>query len=159
MEQLFNLLRRVEQVALLLLFAGALFNILQFPGASMLLQISLTALASTFLLQAFNPSYIKTVTSEQVDFLTLMGSSILPKVMWISCAVGTVGILFALLHLPGASHQLMVSCFTIIIALVWFAILRITRPNLTSDLSPVLYRALPIAIASIYLLTQLVEAT
>jgi uncharacterized membrane protein YfcA len=110
-----KILPAVEKAALITVIAGSAFKILHYTGANMLLLIGLVTLAGTWYLMAFSP---KQPSEDEAgtpagpkDFFSLLVSTILPKVMGIAGAVTVIGILFYLLHMPGATQMLLIgSC-------------------------------------------------
>ncbi len=110
--QLAKIFPVVETAALACIIAGSAFKIMHYTGANMLLLIGCSALATTWYLMAFVPASTAEDETDAPkapgDFFSLLISTILPKIMGIAGAVTVIGILFRLLHMPGAGQMLLV---------------------------------------------------
>lgn len=130
--------------------------VLKLTGSELpiLMTISLAGLGVTFFLSAYRPLNIETTEGEQMGFNELLGLSIVPKVLWISTAVATIGILFYTLQLgnDGYLRMLYVGASTIIIALVIMLILKAIGTKYLNATFSVFFRALPTLLVVAYIL-------
>ncbi|HQQ81719.1 MAG TPA: hypothetical protein PLX35_06665 [Cyclobacteriaceae bacterium] len=145
----------VEKAALIAVTAGAVFKIMHYTGANMLLLIGLSALAGTWYLMAFSPKPPSEEESntppEPKDFFSLLLSTILPKIMGIGGAVTVIGILFYLLHMPGSTPMLLVgSCTCAAATLILVFALSSGKIN---ALPPMIWRIATAAAIGIYCLS------
>ena len=76
--------------------------------------------------------------------MDLLLTTILPKITGISCAVGTIGVLFALLHKPGAREMMQVGLVATGAASALIAIGLAQGNEQAKALSPFLNRLLPL---------------
>lgn len=117
------------------------------------IMISLSGLATIFFLSAYRPLEIKLGQGEEVQgFKALFYLSILPKVLWISCSIMAIGILFAILNLPGNKNTLMIGSSTAFVALIFIGIFLLSDEKHIKATIPILYRAVPLLLVSAYLL-------
>lgn len=95
MHKLLPYLERVFLATLIIGFA------LQLTGMAIpiLKTVSLSGLGVIFFLSAYRPLEIEPVEGEQMGFNELLGLSVVPKVLWISTSITTIGILFYSLEL------------------------------------------------------------
>lgn len=117
--------------------------------------ISLGVLAAIFFFMAFRPqAQAPTPTGEKLDFIHLLVSTTLPKLLWISCAVGTSSLM--LYHSDtgneGYKLGLMIHSAVEPISLLIIGLAAAKGlPGLRS-LLPIYFRALPLLLAAVYLL-------
>ena len=119
-----------------------------------LVMFSLSGLAGVFFLSAFRPPAAKTEETEEkkLGFTDLLFITILPKIVGISCAVGTIGVLFALLHRPGSEQMMQIGLAATGAASALIAIGLAQGNEKPKELSPYLIRLLPLmGIRSYYL--------
>ena len=122
------------------------------PGDSVVM-ISLSGLAGVFFLSAFRPPAVQAGTKEKkLGFMDLLFTAILPKITGISCAVGTIGVLFALLHKPGAKEMMQVGLAATGAASALIAIGLAQGNEQAKALSPFLNRLLPLMGICVYYL-------
>ena len=134
----------------LALSAGLIpFGIDASPG----LMISLSGLAVVFFLYAYRPLEISNADDEPMGFIHLLSLSIIPKVLWISASISTMGIMFYLLGLneEGYKSMLMIGGSSILFASFVLGIFLISATKYLRVLIPVLMRALPILFINIYI--------
>ncbi|MEO9965791.1 MAG: hypothetical protein ABJF11_08385 [Reichenbachiella sp.] len=87
---------KAEKIGGVLLLVCFIFKVLAFAGAENLLLISLSTLAVTYYL---TPFLLKREDYTKLEIIVL-------KIGFISCAIVIMGVMFALLNLPGASEML-----------------------------------------------------
>lgn len=70
-------------------------------------QIVFMALAAVYFLMAYRPPVAQGDTApDKKGFAELLFLTILPKMGWIACSVLVIGVMFRLLHLPGAAEMM-----------------------------------------------------
>jgi hypothetical protein len=148
---LYQYLDRLEFI--LVVVAGA--SLLALYGgiavANQGIMFSLSGLAGVYFLNAHKPPS-QVQEGEKKDFVALLSQTILPKVMWIGCAVGIIGLLFYLLKLEGFREMLTIGGAASGLGVVLFGVLSLVNANQMQTLSPVLYRAIPIVLLTSYVL-------
>ena len=119
-----------------------------------LMTISLAGLGATFFLSAYRPLDFRPTEGEQMGFNELLGLSIIPKVLWISTAIATIGILFYTLQLDndGYLRMLYIGGSTIITASVIMLILKAMGTKYLNATFPVFFRAMPTLLIVTYIL-------
>lgn len=151
-QTLFRYLEQAELLLLVALGASLVARYFQLEGHLTGLQISLSGLAGVYFLMAYRPPS-SPPTGEKKGFAKLVSQTILPKILWIGCAVGTIGIMFYLLQLEGFREMLMIHTAAGGVGVGVFLAFRQTSD--TQALTPVLYRAVPLLLISVYLQTAL----
>jgi hypothetical protein len=151
-QRLYRYLEQAELILLAILGASLVARYLQMNGHLTGLQISLSGLAGVYFLMAYRPPP-PLPEGEKKGFAQLFSLTILPKALWIGCAVGAIGILFYLLQLEGARQMLLIHAASGGLGIGIFFAFRQTSDSQT--LTPVLYRAVPLLLISVYLLTAL----
>ncbi|NQZ78677.1 MAG: hypothetical protein HRT61_21565 [Ekhidna sp.] len=150
MNKVLPYLERVFLATLLVAF------VLQLTGSELpiLMSLSIAGLGVTFFLSAYRPLNIEPTEDEQMGFNELLGLSIVPKVLWISTAVATIGILLFSLQLgnDGYLRMLYIGGSTIIIASVIMLILKAMGTKYLNATFPVYFRALPTLLVIAYIL-------
>ena len=148
-----KLLPYLERVFLTTLIIAV---ILQLTGSELpiLMTLSLAGLGITFFLSAYKPLNIKAKEGEETGFNELLGLSIMPKILWISTSVATIGILFYTLQLgnDGYLRMLYVGGLTFIIGTVIMLILKAVGTKYLNATLPVFFRALPTMFVVAYIL-------
>ena len=70
-------------------------------------QIVFMSLAAVYFLMAYKPPVTQGDTApEKKSLAELLFITILPKMGWIACSVLVIGVMFRLLHLPGAAEMM-----------------------------------------------------
>jgi hypothetical protein len=141
-----------ERAFFILLLIGAVLAYSKIDAG--VLNISLGGLAVTFFLYAYKPLQIVRNEGELLGFSDLLATTILPKVLWISSAISTLGLLFYLLNLgnEGYKQMLLIGGSTIGIGLVLVAVFSAIGLKNIKIVSPVLLRAVPLLIFDFYIL-------
>jgi hypothetical protein len=152
--KLYTYLPILEKVAIAVFALGMILKYMNINGNT-LIQISLSALAGIYFLSAYKPPAIDRQEGEPIGgFKELLGLTILPKLLGISCAVGIIGIQFYLLGLKGFEQMAMIGGTVITLALVVMGGLYATgTKNLESNF-PMVLRAVPIMILCVYIFMQ-----
>jgi hypothetical protein len=149
-QTLYRYLEKAELILLAALAVSLLARYLQMNGYMTGLQISLSGLAGVYFLMAYRPPASQP-EGERKGFADLLAVTILPKVLWIGCAVGAIGILFYLLQLEGARQMMLIHTGAGGIGLGMFLAAR--QSSSAAALTEVLYRAIPLLMVSVYFLT------
>ena len=118
------------------------------------LNVSLIGLAVPFLLYAYKPLDIVRDENEPLKFSEIFALTILPKVMWISSAVSTLGLLFYMLELgnDGYMKMLMIGGLIIGIAVVILTIFLASGVENLKSVTPILLTAVPLLFIDSYIL-------
>ncbi len=120
-----------------------------------LLNISIVGLAFTFFMNAFQEKEIKRTEDKRLDFNDLFIDMIAPKILWISTAIVTMGILFYMLDFGnnGYANMLIIGSVTIVICSVLSLVLVTKRAgNFGEVITPIFYRALPALVYACFIL-------
>lgn len=150
-ETLYGFLERIELILVTALGVSLLTQYLKVAGAATGIQLSLSGLAGVYFLMAYRPP-AQAPSGEKKGFSELLSLTILPKVLWIGCAVGAIGILFQLLKLDGAREMLTIHASTGGIGIILLAVLSLQQGNDSNPFIPVLYRAVPLLLVTLYML-------
>jgi hypothetical protein len=156
---LYKFIDWTEKILLTILFIGVILYKTDYRSqqkSEMLIIASLTGLAVLFFLLAYRPLRIERLEDEKLGMMDLLCTSIVPKVLWISNAVLTVGVLFYFFEAMSESyHQtLMIGCLTVGMGIIILGIGIIQGVKHLKILMPILYRSIPLSIAGIYLLIE-----
>jgi sterol desaturase/sphingolipid hydroxylase (fatty acid hydroxylase superfamily) len=146
-----TILDTAEMIALATVMAGYFF-------AGQALQAGLLVLAVSYLIRAYVPAEIVSSANEEITKSDLVVRSILPKVMWISCALCTVGFLMYVISLEKGG-QLYMRLLTlggyglgIMLVLLLGVVLAAKTTDAGRYVLPVVTRAVPVFLAAMYLL-------
>ncbi len=150
-ETLYTFVERGETLFLFMLLAGAVLFSFGFSQGSGLVSFALGGLAVVFFLMAYRPpKYSQPVTEKKMDFMQLLVLTIIPKVLWISCAVGSIGLL--LRHLQTANdgyrQMLIIQSAVTVGTLIVVGFGAATGASGLRNLLPIYYRALPLTLAA-----------
>jgi hypothetical protein len=138
-----------EKIFMVALAIGCL---LKYLGTDLtVMAVSLVGLAVTFFFSAFRQAEIIPEENERFTFNDLLAYEIVPKVLWISCAVSTMGVLLFFFGNQGAKRMLFIGGTSIIIGTVILIGLLISGAKHISAVLPVLYRAIPLLVLDLYL--------
>jgi hypothetical protein len=143
----------IEKLSLLLLVVSGVMILFKQPGEQ-LLMLSLSTLATVFFLRAQTPGEYPASNDTPMGFRELLAFSILPKVLWISASIGTIGILFHLLGLSGARQMLVIGATSLSFAVTVLAVLFVTGARNLNILRPLLFRVLPLLIVTLYIILK-----
>jgi hypothetical protein len=148
-ELLYRYLDRAEGLALVLLIAGVAAHFQAMPIANTLMILAFGGLAGVFFLNAYRPS-AATVDAQDTrkDFFFLLTKTILPKLLWISSAVGAVALMMVHQHAAEAGYQQMflIQGVVAVGCLIVMGLAAAQGQNV-QHLIPVLYRAIPLTLA------------
>jgi hypothetical protein len=152
--RLYSFISILEKIFVATAAAAIGFKYLQLAGANMLLMAGLSGLAVIYFLCAFRPPEQKDAEGaiEKRGFASLLGSTVLPKVSWIACSVLAVGVLYRLLHFPGANEMIMIGTATGVCAAVIFGFLAAQGNEVAKSQLGILYRLVPMLIIASYFL-------
>jgi hypothetical protein len=143
-----KILPNVQRIALLLSLAGLLFTILNYPGASELLLIGLSALASAYFLMAFMPLQIPTGVKPSLYVPMLL------KIIYLGCSVISIGALFQFLKLEGGGQMLLVGTSATGVALLASGTLAVGKKDNWIPLKDAIIRGSGIFLLGIFMLRQ-----
>jgi len=154
-KMLFGLLERAELIALAALLAGLGAHFYGYSGLSSVLVFAFAALGGIYFLMAYRPpANLATTDGAPKGFKDLFVLAILPKVMWISCAIGAAGL--SILHTRpdnlGYQQLLLIQASVSILSMLAVGAFAAIGADIR-HIIPILYRAIPLALASIYILT------
>ena len=147
----------IEGIVITAFAVGYIFKIMHYAGSNELIIISLSVLSGIYFLGAYVPPGPSREAGErkpQLGFVTLLGISIVPKILGISLSVSVIGILFYLMHFNGFREMLLIGSTTLAGATLvgWF----VTSSNepTRQGLKPLLIRALVLMSVGFYLLIK-----
>lgn len=152
---LFGLLERAELIAVAAVLGGLGAHLAGFTGVDSIMVVAFGALAGIYFLMAYRPSEApQPATDQKSGFVDLFSQTILPKLLWISCAVGASGL--SMLHTrpdnDGYLKILQIHALLSVLVVVVVGLLLIQGKS--KNLIPVLYRTIPLALASAYLIAK-----
>lgn len=136
-----------EKILALALAIGAILAPVKIDSS--VIPISLVGLAVIFFFRAYIPTDGSRSSDKPGDFKALLGSVILPKVMWISSSVMAIGITFWWLGFNGYEQMLFIGISTMLTTLLLIVFLLLTRSKHTKALMPILLRAIPLAVTTL----------
>ena len=153
--RLIKYLSIAEQGLLAGLIISMALTILHFDS-SVIIHYCLIGLAAVFFLNAYKPSGIQPPENEKFGFTDLLATTILPKVMWISCAVSAIGILFYIRHSEPQSYKSMLTIGggSLVIGVFAAGLFLLSGVKNSKNLQPVLLRAIPILVMDIFILLK-----
>lgn len=145
-------LPRLERMLLMLLVLGIVVTFLTKAG-SLIINIAIAGLALVFFLYAYKPLEVNAGNNEKAGVSELLGWSVVPKVLWISCAVSAVGILFFLIKTmnDGYLNMVMIGGFSILGGILVLGVLAISGTKHLEVTTPILLRAIPLMIMDFYI--------
>lgn len=146
----------LERLFLVLLIVGLILDFFDL-GIFQLTSVSLIALAAVFFLSAYRPSTIpKPEEGTLYGFQELISYIIIPKVLWISTAVLTVGILFFTMNQGNNGYltMIMVGGTSIVISSIVLLTSMAMGTKYLNHVTPVLLRSTPTLLIGIYLYIQ-----
>lgn len=145
-------LPRLERMLLMLLVLGIVMAFLTSVG-SLIINIAIAGLALVFFLYAYKPINVNSGDDEKAGMGELLGWAVVPKVLWISCAVSAMGILFFLLRTGNLEYKnmVMIGGFSILVGLVVLGVLQVSGTKHLQVVTPILLRAVPLMIMDFYI--------
>lgn len=120
-----------------------------------LLNFTLLGLAITFFLNAFQEQQLNEKRSKSYDFADIFVGLIIPKVLWVSTAITTLGILFYIINFGNSGYAtvILTGIITLTIAgVLGLIISTVKSQEQSSILTPLIYRALPALVYGCYIL-------
>lgn len=145
----------IEKFFLAVLLVGALLAVSGI-NATDIIFLSLSGLSVVYFLNAFRPPAEEQYpdgVQEPMGFGDLLSSLIIPKVLWISSSVATIGIVFFIADPAnqGYKQMLIIGGGSIMVALVLLLFISIGRAKHLKNLQPALMRSLPIGVLAAYI--------
>lgn len=142
----------IEKVLLITLAIGLILTVVKID--SMVTTVALFGLCFTFFLYAYQPAKIIGQGDEQVGFSELLALAIIPKVLWISLAITTLGIAFYIVDMGNERYKqmLLIGGITIGFAIVLLVGFLVTGVKHINTVTPILLRAVPLFIVAMYIL-------
>ena len=143
-----KILPNVQRIALLIAVAGLAFLFLHYPGADQLLLIGFSTLAMAYFFMAFIPLHIPVGCKPDVY------ATVVYKVIYNGCSVGTIGILFQFLKFNGAGEILLIGSFVSGVAMVVSGLLIAKNRDNWMVLKDAIIRGATLFLLSIYMMRQ-----
>jgi len=142
-----------EQVLLGVLIISILLAFLNIESSN-IMQLCLIGLAGVFFLNAYKPLNIQRSEDEKLGMADLLVSVILPKVIWISCSVSAIGILFYLRQDAPQSYQSMLTIGggSLFVGLLLVGIFTLAGAKNADALQPIFLRAIPLLLIDAFIL-------
>jgi hypothetical protein len=142
----------IEKIFLTAVIAGTILLTLKINSS--LVKISLLGLGVTFFLSAYRPTELPRSENEKFGFQELLAGTIVPKMLWISSAISTVGIAFYLFNFgnDGYRRLLMIGGLTIATGTMILLISLLQGTKNLGTAAPILYRAIPLLLLDFYIL-------
>lgn len=150
-ETLYAFVERGETLFLMTLLAGTVLLFFGFSQGSTLVTVALGGLAVVFFLMAYQPPKSNQRDSDKkMDFIQLLVLTIIPKILWISCAVGAIGLLLRHLQTDndGYRQMLIIQSVVTLGTLIVVAFAAVTGVSGIRNLLPIYFRALPLTLAA-----------
>ena len=147
----------LEKIFLAGLLIGLVFSLLDVvPFNITVTVVSLYGLGAAYYFSAFQRFDMPADESQTMGFKELLGFVIVPKVLWISCAVSVIGIAIFVSNTQsqGYKQMMVIGGLTIASALVIVIVLAIGGVRVLKPLLPALLRAIPLLIADFYVYTK-----
>lgn len=156
-ETLFGWLDRIEAVLLVGLAVSLVANYMNVAGAATGIVVSLCGLAGVFFLMAYRPPAPMPERQESDSkpaMPALLMQTILPKVLWLSSAIGAAGLAIYHTHPDndGYKQLLLIQSASCVLGIVLIGLFSAQGVSGAKKLVPVLYRAVPITLAGAQLL-------
>ncbi|HLT71112.1 MAG TPA: hypothetical protein VKZ75_00605 [Cyclobacteriaceae bacterium] len=144
-------LPRLERMLLMLIVLGIVITFLTNAGA-LIINVAIAGLALVFFLYAYQPLLVNTGKDEKAGMGELLGWSIVPKVLWIGCAISAMGILFFLIKTGTDEYRnmVMIGGFSIVSSLLVLGVLQVSGTKHLQVITPILLRAIPLMIMDFY---------
>jgi hypothetical protein len=116
-------------------------------------KVSIILLGVTYFLMAYRPSDIPVKDDEQFGMQELLGLLIVPKILWISCAVSCFGISLFLSRFTDVQYKgiLLIGAATAVVATLVLVILALRGVKHINMVMPVLLRVIPLLAADVYI--------
>jgi len=155
--KLYQLLDQIESFLLLALLAGVAFYYFGISLGAEVVTLALAGLGAVFFLMAYRPpKKTESPTTEKLGFMTLLVHTIIPKILWIGCAVGAIGLLLRHLQTGNNGYQqlLIIQSTVTLFTLIALGIAATQGVTGFRNLLPIYFRALPIALAGASLLME-----
>lgn len=145
-------LPRLERMLLMLLVLGIVVTFLSATG-SLIINVAIAGLSVVFFLYAYKPLDANTGEKEKAGIGELLGWSVVPKVLWISCAVSALGILFFLIKTGTGEYRnmVMIGGFSILSGLLVLGVVWTSGTKHLEVVTPILLRAIPLMIMDFYI--------
>lgn len=154
-QALYKNLERAETLALAVVIVAVAAHYLGFTSSTTLIVAGLSVLAALYFLMAFRPPE-PIAEGTKMDFAFMLSTTILPKILWISSAVGASGL--ALFHAdpnkPGFKQMLIIQTLTALVGFVVWGFSNMQGAQHLQRLTPAILRAVPIMLAGAYIILQ-----
>ena len=154
-----NLMRKlpiIEMILLAILGCGLLAHYLEVSQAGSLVTLALGGLAGIFFLSAYIPPEKKQTAQTDVKsgLADLLFATILPKILWLSCAICALGLLFFQMDTDNDGYKMMLMIHSVITpgAVILVGLGSVRGVQGASLLFPVLIRAVSLFIVAAYLI-------
>jgi hypothetical protein len=138
----------VQQAALAVSVAGLVFHYMNYSGANKLLLFGLILLSAAYFLWAFLP--MESAPHSAPEAYT----ALIHKLIYISCSVVLMGVLFTLLHLEGHHELTLIGGISLLIALAGAILLMIKKRENFVSLRDAFIRGISSALLALLILSQ-----
>jgi len=144
-------LDRIEKIVLAALIISIVLDKLSI-NALVLTELAVGGLAVIFFFRAYAPPEMNSDVKTS-SFFELLILTIIPKVLWISCSVSAMGILFYLLQFgnEGYLQMALIGGMTMAASFILLVISMFTKTNDLRPLYPVLIRTAPLFFMDLYI--------
>jgi hypothetical protein len=148
-------LKRVETILWITLILGMSAYYLGL-NTIIAVQFSLAILILIFLLFAFIPIDVGHIDGDPFGIKELLAWSIIPKLLWLSCAVACFGLLLYSANFNNAGYlqALAIGSLGLTIATIILSLLFLTGTKKLDNVLPILVRTIPVLIVSIQIFTD-----
>lgn len=142
----------IEKILFVSFLAGVVLALMEINND--LLRYALLGLGVTFFFYAYHPTDISGEEERQRGFIELLGMTIIPKILWISCAIIATGLFLALGDDRNSGYKQMLTIGVLAVgsASLILMFVAIKGGNDIGRVTPVLLRALPLLMAGLYVL-------
>jgi hypothetical protein len=147
----------VEGISVTAFAVGYIIKIMHYAGGNELVILSLSVLSGIYFLGAYVPSAPTSEAGEQkpkLGYATLLGSTVVPKILGIGLSVTVIGVLFSIMHFNGFREMLLIGSTSLAAATVvgWFV--TSSDEQARERLKPLLMRAVVLMAVGFYLLNK-----
>ncbi len=149
-------LQRLELILIGLIIAGFVF--MEFYNQKLMLPLALVGLAIVFFLKSFKPVEMEPGTNEGSTrgMNELLSHFIVPKVLWISTSILSIGLSFYYFELDarGYTHMMTIGISTVFIASLVLLFTALKKARVFDLHRHIYYRALPLMLVDGYILYE-----
>jgi len=145
-ELLYRYIDRAESLMLVMIIAGVVCHFLHLEFANQVLALAFIGLAVVFFLNAYRPPTAPAGDQpDRKDFFTMLTQTILPKILWLSCAVGAAALAMVHMQAEGYKEMFMIQGAAALGGLAVVGLAAALGRNV-QHLIPIIYRAIPLTL-------------